>query len=216
MKVWVCTTGAYSDYQVIGVRLTEESARALLSAFEDANDPEEYDTEDLAEPEDQARHGLFRWRVCMLKDGTVRSAFRLDFEAPPSVEICKLYPYGEGNFGIEACVYARDKQHAVKIVNEHRAQLIATGAWPDEPPPPAPVADTMNCVNDPEKIIWSVSVDRTGALLRKPTRAGGSGEGHMQIFNRLYANVFAETEEKAAEKAELLRLQLIESGEWPA
>jgi hypothetical protein len=86
---------------------------------------------------DDINAGRTQWLVNMRRDGTVE---RCDpwpvsgYEIGGEMRIWRrsTAPAYIGK-GIEDClqatVWATDVQHAVKIVNEHRSQLIASGEW---------------------------------------------------------------------------------------
>jgi len=134
-KAYVLTEGEYSDYHIIGVYSTRENAEAIkkwLLAGESENsyfaslvDIEEYELDPCL---DAIRQGLTAYQVHMKWDGDTEGVYSADDcysrEEVLGVELM-AYPWG-----IRGKVFARDEQHAVKIVNEKRAQMIAQGLKP--------------------------------------------------------------------------------------
>lgn len=131
MKVYLVTSGNYSEYRVEAIYSTQEAAEkhvALLNAPETCSveDPTVEEVEVDAFAAGVAR-GLLLWCVLMHRDG--------DGFAELTDELERL---GRHNFtphqdpSMEYVCWARDEQHAIKIANEHRAQLIALGQWPED------------------------------------------------------------------------------------
>ena len=134
-KVWVITAGEYSDYRILGVMDDEAAA---LDFVEKWNAPRKgrYGSEATAEQftlnpmlMDTVRQGLDRYDVRMKRDGTAEvdvSDRTLDQE--PEADWWEESIKRETFF---ASVLAKSPEHAVKIVNERRAILIAEGRWPE-------------------------------------------------------------------------------------
>lgn len=131
MKVYIVTSGSYSEYRMEAVYSTREAAEqhvALLNAPEtcivDNPTIEEYEVDEFA---DHVAQGFLLWHVRMGRDGSgfAHLTSELDrlgqhsFDFPPRPQM-------------EYVCWARDEQHAIKIANEHRAQLIALGQWPED------------------------------------------------------------------------------------
>jgi hypothetical protein len=143
MTTWVVEQGEYSDYRVVGVFSSEANARLIADAV---NREQTYNPATVAEwPMDPAvddlNAGRTQWLVWMRRDGTVErcdpsaiSGYGISGEvsiwrrhrAPAfigkNVEDC-----------LQATIWATDGTHAIKIANEHRARLVATGEWDREP-----------------------------------------------------------------------------------
>jgi hypothetical protein len=144
--VWVVEQGQYSGYRVVGVFSSEGNARLIADAL---NAPEEgkyvpgHDVASVAEwPLDPAvaelNAGHYRFNVTMLRDGTVEGIGREPIEWPVSAEVAmwkRAYPAKDAGGKatevetLNGTVWAKDEAHAVKIVNELRAQMIASGEW---------------------------------------------------------------------------------------
>jgi hypothetical protein len=119
--------GEYSAYNVVGVFSTPEAAALMATACNRerpvyeamvAEWPLDPHVEDL-------RRGLVEWQVRVRRDGHV------DLVEPSS-----LYGIERDTWltseALADCVWARDATHAVKIMNERRAQIVANGQWPGE------------------------------------------------------------------------------------
>jgi hypothetical protein len=84
--------------------------------------------------------GLSPFIVWMLRDGTTEKAqmYAEDFEYTlnerPTIWRRSTAPINKGKAIVPpnclmARVFAKDDQHAIKIVNEYRTQMIAKGEW---------------------------------------------------------------------------------------
>ena len=137
--IFVIEQGSYSDYQVVGVYSTRAAAnqvRDALRAAECYGDSPEVAEWPLNPAVDELRQGLSRFRVVMLIDGTVE---RCDpsalsgYELAGSVQIWRRTQAAYKGKGIPdalmAVVWAKDAEHAIKIANEHRAEMKASGRW---------------------------------------------------------------------------------------
>jgi hypothetical protein len=139
-SVWVIEQGSYSDYRVVGVFTSKAKAEQIAEALRKSESC--YDAPEVAEwPLDPAvaelNAGLTMWNVLMLKDGTVERAQATEFSAYSMGgevnlwERTKAPAYARKGIpdALHAIVWAKDKKHAIKSVNEMRAQWIATGKW---------------------------------------------------------------------------------------
>ncbi len=112
MKVYVITKGCYSDYHIVGVCLDKKKAKEIAEAV--SEEPrslyeayvEEYDTDDFV--------AGFRYYVNYV-DG-IWCAGIDDYDEHRS-----NYAYSDKSF----IVYAKDKEHAVKIAQDMRAEYLA-------------------------------------------------------------------------------------------
>jgi hypothetical protein len=123
MKVYVVEQGSYSDRGVIGVCSTEELAKRLIELTEDSWAPGGYHewTIDEIPP---CPIGLLPWSVVMDRRGGVERVGReniIDFKLV-------VYAFGRNNL-MYFSMFARDKEHAIKIANEKRGILIAQNVW---------------------------------------------------------------------------------------
>ena len=126
-KVYVVTSGDYSDYDIRAIFTTKELAEKYKQSFikKDGyrsyfNDIEEYELDAYSE---ELKNGYKRFNVIMRKDGNTISVEPNDnyFE-----QINKISFF---NNNIYILVIAKDENHAIKIVNEKRTQIIAMNKW---------------------------------------------------------------------------------------
>lgn len=138
-SIFAIEQGTYSDYRVVGVFSSKENAE-IVAARINADDP--YNHATVAEwPLDPAvnelNQGMSQFIVHMLKDGTVErcdpweiTGYGLAGEIHEwqREEAPAYRGTGKPNV-LNATVWATDAQHAIKIVNEHRIQMLALGQW---------------------------------------------------------------------------------------
>ena len=125
---YVVTSGEYSDYSVLGVFSTRERGDAFCAVY------------NASEPSEQARIEVFAldtppddWTVTdvhMQRDGTVLNVvthveLRVEppyyYMRPSATDVVLLWGVPTAN-----------KERAVKVVNEKRAQILAQNAWGDK------------------------------------------------------------------------------------
>lgn len=132
-KVWIVTSGQYSDCRTDGVFSSKASADAFIAAMypDDDGDCNGAYEVTLDTCIDKISQGLLVWNVQMRVDGTT-DAVRQGGNRQMHHAGYRIRDWGvwEARYLVlDAVVWARDERHAVKIVNEHRAQLIACDAW---------------------------------------------------------------------------------------
>lgn len=135
--VYAVSEGSYSDYHVVAVFSSKEKAEEFRRLFPNAdyNETEEYELDPAVV--NLAKRGYNAYRIFMLRDGSVERAevLAMDYYHENSTEIFRRSgnPYligkGKGTDVLNATVWAKSEKHAIKIVNEKRAQLIALGKW---------------------------------------------------------------------------------------
>lgn len=149
-KVYLVTRGSYSDYSVSAVFSTQKAAQEYMKAvggkYADWNAIEEYEMDPPAVR--RLKDGYRVWSVTMRHDGTVEQCYVNDTE-PYVVESAPSYriwertkvPAYRGQSGVvdalQASVWAKTLKQAVKVVNERRAAMIASGEWVREGKEPA-------------------------------------------------------------------------------
>ena len=113
--IYVVTEGQYSSYRIVGFFSTKDKADAFKGKFDTR--VEEYELDNL-EP------GLYlsSYAVWMKRDGTCA---RVEERGLVTPDAYRLLP---GPYLFVQC-FAKDEQHAVKIANEKRTQMIALGQW---------------------------------------------------------------------------------------
>lgn len=124
--IWVVEQGDYSNYRVAGVFSCEESAIRIRDLI---NTNDYFEKAEIAEwPLDpcikELNAGLSLWQITMTRNGTVHHC---------ELEKYALEPCFDYHFTfLRGYVWAKDSQHAIKIVNEKRTQMIANNEWPED------------------------------------------------------------------------------------
>lgn len=133
-KIYLLTTGEYSDYRIVGAYSSEHAARDAMMGEgfdpEKEGDPyrgariEEYEIDRLPD----RPKGRWLWSVWMQRGGDV-GATSLDSswvrEGDLSTRILR------DGLSARFRVWARDRDHAIKIAGDRRRQMIASGEWPE-------------------------------------------------------------------------------------
>jgi hypothetical protein len=135
-KVWVLEGGEYSDYHVSGIYSSRENAQLVQEALDP--DCREAVVEYVLDPAvDEIRANMKMFRVFMLKSGEVERIIDSQLQGYQLTNAVAIWrrakaPAYRGS-GIKDCldasIWAKDEQHAIKIVNEYRTQKIANGEW---------------------------------------------------------------------------------------
>lgn len=139
MIVYLVTDGEYSDYRVKGVASTMEIAEEMKKLNGALNDIEEYNMDEL--PPHPA--GMYHYRVPMDRDGGVSApkhglgGVRLmecdddtrTTRAKYYMEHAPIYSRDDKERGLVVECWARDEKHAIKIANDIRTQVVASGEW---------------------------------------------------------------------------------------
>jgi len=123
-KIFVVTSGQYSDYGIAGIYSSKEKAEEAKKLFNADNGIAEWELDAVPKHE----KGTYYWSVEMDKEGNTQNVELQD--ASHANKKWDWSPYGDAEkklvyFG----VWAKDENHAVKIANEKRGMLIASGEW---------------------------------------------------------------------------------------
>lgn len=127
MKVYVCTSGDYSDFKIEGIFSTKEKAEEYYNFFKDLNDIEEWELDNFGF--DKFKGSQF-YKVTVDLEGNkknieVTKSCSCDFpENRYSLYNENRDDATKERFGYGYC-WAKDEEHALKIINEQRAQYIA-------------------------------------------------------------------------------------------
>lgn len=124
MKVYLVSRGDYSDYHVCGAYSTQENAERAKAIYSGGYSDACIETRDLDSFED-IPEGLLPYLVKMRRDGTVDEVARESADGRCGHDWA---PYGDGE-SVAFYMLARDEEHAIKIANERRGQLIAMNEW---------------------------------------------------------------------------------------
>jgi hypothetical protein len=147
-SVWVVEQGEYSDYRVVGVFSSQANAQQIADAI---NAGHEFNRATVAEwpldpVVDELRQGFRPFLVDMREDGSLERCDPWDVEGYELAGYVRMWrrqdaPAYRGKPDkpdiLQALIWARDAEHALKITNEHRLRMIATGEWRGVEPPNA-------------------------------------------------------------------------------
>ena len=129
VQVFLVTEGDYSDYRVVGAFSTLALAREFKRLLGGDELNENIEEMELDANLPQLRSGLRAWTVWMRRDGSNESVrdtgVEMDNPKP------KIVNNSARNVMIQT-VWATNAEHASKIVNERRVQMIANGEWEDK------------------------------------------------------------------------------------
>jgi len=134
--VYVVTSGDYSDYCIGAVFTSKTMAENYIEAHSDEYTYyriEEYKLDFVDDLMIKASQGLFAYQIDMDFGGnseverTDNSDFKHYINLENYVVISPNILINTKSRKLEIIVFAKDKQHAVKIANEKRVQLIADG-----------------------------------------------------------------------------------------
>lgn len=138
MKIYAVNSETCSAYRVVALFSTKKKAHDFMEAVkDDYNGIEEYDLD--PKTTDLLKRGYSVWYVHMLIDGNTERVEKTDndryyIECAGSHEIWRRSqaPAYKGK-GIPdiltSYVWAKTEKAAIKIVNEHRTMMIASGKW---------------------------------------------------------------------------------------
>lgn len=118
MKVYVITSGDYSDYHICAVTLDKEKAEKYAehidTGYQDVN-VEEYDTDHI---DTYMKYGKsFHVEIYM-------PGFRIDYVYGNEHERAeRIFPHNYTMYGVD--VNAKDKDHAVKVATDRLAKYLA-------------------------------------------------------------------------------------------
>src|SRR5688500_6668033 len=139
-KVFAVTSGDYSSYSVNAVFSTREKAEKYINHIKKGSEYkdyilysdyniEEYNLDPV--PDWVYRENRKMYMVQMHKDGKVRQVFTYDPAYAERWTFTDFSTWDKDKNSPCLCmnVWAKNKDHAVKIVNEKRAQLLANELW---------------------------------------------------------------------------------------
>jgi len=121
MKLYLVSDGSYSDYRILGIYSSMELAERARALFNADNELESWDLDAIPDHPP----GLLPWIVDMDRDGNSKSTRRRSMEGHDN------YPWCPSHYDnlVSYYVWAENEAHAVKIANERRVQLIASGDY---------------------------------------------------------------------------------------
>ena len=123
MMVYLVSDGCYSDYRVLGIYSTPEKADEAKAFFAADNDVQPCELDAL--PDTNVPPGFFVFGVDMNMNGDVARTYR------NSNDLMRGYDWAPSNIsretGVTFYVAAKDEAGAIKIANERRIMLKASG-----------------------------------------------------------------------------------------
>ena len=128
MKImYVVTAGEYSDYGIEAMFDEESLAKAYIASVKSSGYQEmRIETYNLNPHEKQLRLGYKSYLVRMTKDGICPELYQSE-RAPDDGE--NNTPFFDNKQNLVMYVFAKDEQHALKIVNERRIEIKAFKKW---------------------------------------------------------------------------------------
>ena len=134
-KIYIISSGSYSDYSVWGVCSTKELAEKTIDVLNKMKYSDEYEIEEYElDIINKIPPGYEPWEVHMDKDGNVKKYLcHVELNENQGFNRPRFYMPIDRNEMMEMVVIARNLEHAVKIVNEKRAQFIAMDQWGKKP-----------------------------------------------------------------------------------
>lgn len=125
--MYVVTAGEYSDYSIEAMFDEESLAKAYIASVKSSGYQQmRIETYNLNPNEKQLRSGYKSYLVRMTKDGICPEMYQSD-RTPFDGE--NDTPFFDTRQNLVMCVFAKDEQHALKIVNERRIEIKAFKKW---------------------------------------------------------------------------------------
>lgn len=147
-SVFIVSWGEYSDYHICAVFDSRKMAELYVEATKTENEEPQIEEHPLNPDKKYLKEGYRFFFVRMDKDGCNANAdsagdsfsvindphfyskYEMINEEHPTMRCKYKKQLFFDNFGIT--VSAKDKQHAIKIANEKRIQLLAMDKWPED------------------------------------------------------------------------------------
>lgn len=119
--IYVCTKGSYSDYHICGVFDDKKLAKEFCKKFCKDAEIEEWEINPYRM---ELNNDYTPYLVIMSIDGNVIKIEDTEFDG-----LSMNSPYINYHNNMCVIVIAKSEEHAIKIANEHRTQLIALNRW---------------------------------------------------------------------------------------
>ncbi len=136
-KIYIITAGEYSDYHIVGVAESKEVAKELLSKYKGLESPsiEEYKINSKNDILEIQNKNYYIVRMDREGNSDSEEWERYYTDIDKEIEFSYLGRYSKIPPNTPAMimfVWANDLTHAVKIANEKRVQMIASGLWEEK------------------------------------------------------------------------------------
>ena len=123
VKIYVVTSGSYSDYKIRGIFTTKEKAELYVESF--YGRIEEYS---LNPYERKLSEGFKPFKVHMNIEGSTEK-YGVGVGNGESDDNWFANNYENDEIHLVANMWAKDNKHAIKIANERRCVFIANNRW---------------------------------------------------------------------------------------
>jgi hypothetical protein len=130
-KIYIITEGSYSDYHIVGVAEDKESAEILMEKWR-ADDIGEFNINTIEDAKYIQNKKVFE--VKMWKNGksnVIIPLYKCQIDVHTNPHFVFFGGMLSGGIDVVMNLYcwADGEEHAVKIANEYRTRLIASGEW---------------------------------------------------------------------------------------
>ena len=117
MKVYVVTSGSYSDYRIEEIFERKENAEALATVLSDGNEVEEWEI--------NKRKVVPLWSIWMKRNGDLDDEYGTPYADTGDKE--SIYCYDDDS--IRFAVLADSLERAIKVASERRAIILSCNFW---------------------------------------------------------------------------------------
>ena len=128
-KVYICTSGEYSDYHIVSVFTKKENANFFKKKFSGKYKKINIEEWELNSniPQDLIHNDIYF--VIIKKDGSIVDCYK-DNDDFSLKQINKV----DWNTNLDMYTHclSNSKEHAIKIANERRTAMILANKWPDK------------------------------------------------------------------------------------
>lgn len=127
-KIFIVSSGSYSDYHIDGIFDDKELAQKYIDAFEkDSYEEMGIEEWDLNPHEKEIRKGCRPYFLRISRDGEV-SDIEIEDSSYGFREQDDRYGFAIDN-SLYFHVFAKDEKHAIKSISDKRAYLLANNLW---------------------------------------------------------------------------------------
>jgi len=129
-KVYVVTSGQYSDYGIDAIFTTKELAEKFIDSFLKNYNEMEIEEWDLNPNEQHLKQNRKPYFLRINKEGNVSDVEQRDssFGFKQNIPVCNT-SYTHDKLWLNVECFADDESHAVKIAGEKRTQILASDSW---------------------------------------------------------------------------------------